>query len=94
MGGGKCVNDTTPHPGPPPANEAVVPSGVGTECSRHIAPWCSGSQDPENAIETTTVVHPRNSTRLVGQHRLDRGPFIVGEFIAYDSKPPIWEFES
>jgi hypothetical protein len=28
------------------------------------------------------------------QHRLNCGPFIVGEFIAHDSKPPVWEFES
>jgi hypothetical protein len=94
MGVGECIYDTTPHAGPPPANEAVVASGIGTERIRQIAPWCSGSQDPENAIENTTVIHPRNSTRLVGQHRLDRGPFIVGEFIAHDSTPPVWEFES
>ncbi len=53
MGGSKCVNDTTP-PGPPPANEAVVASVVESECSQHIAPWCSGSKDPENAIKNTT----------------------------------------
>src|SRR5262249_20016386 len=43
------------------------------------APWCTGSQDPENALENTTIVHPRNATRLVGQHRLDCSPFMVGE---------------
>jgi hypothetical protein len=30
-------------------------------------------------------------TRLVRQHRLDGGPFIVGEFVAHDSSP---QFES
>jgi hypothetical protein len=87
MSSGECVYDPAPNAGPPPANETVIASGVGTERIRQIAPWCSGSKDPENAVENTTVVHPRNSTRLVGQHRLDRGPFTVGEFIAHDSKP-------
>jgi hypothetical protein len=39
-----------------------------------------GSQDPENAIVDMSVVHPRNATRLVRQHRLDGGPFIIREF--------------
>lgn len=30
---------------------------------------------------------PRNATRLVRQHRLDGGPFVVGEFVAHDSSP-------
>ena len=29
-----------------------------------------------------------------GQHRLDGGPFIIGEFIAHDTKPPVPVFES
>ena len=79
--------DTAPDAGPPPANEAVVTSGVGTKRFRQIAPGCSGSQDREDAIEDTTVVYPRNATRLVGQHRFDGNPFIIGEFIAHDSNP-------
>jgi hypothetical protein len=62
----------------------MVPEAVS---DRRRTPGCSGSQDPGDAIEDTTVVYPRNSTRLVRQHRLDGGPFIVGEFIAHGSKP-------
>jgi hypothetical protein len=36
---------------PPPANETVVAGGVRTEAVGQIAPWCSGPQDPEDAIE-------------------------------------------
>jgi hypothetical protein len=43
----------------------------------------------ENAIEDTSVVRPRNATRLVRQHRLDCNPFIVGEFVAHDSSPSL-----
>jgi hypothetical protein len=84
----------------PPHSRPVASERSG--CSR----WCRDqtlpadrakvprSQDPEDAIEDATVVYPRNATRLVGQHRLDGSPFIIGEFIAHDSSPPVWELES
>jgi hypothetical protein len=34
MGGGKCIYDTAPYAGPPPADEAVVKSCVGTKRRR------------------------------------------------------------
>src|SRR5262249_48193558 len=90
-GGAMNADQYAHNPGPyarsTPANEAVVASGVGTEVVCQITPWCTGSQDPENAVENTTIVHPRNATRLVRQHRLDCSPFMVGEFVAHDSKP-------
>ena len=49
---------------------------------------------PEDAIKDTTVVYPKNATRLVGQHRLDGNPFIIGELIAHDSSPQFGKFES
>jgi hypothetical protein len=54
---------------------------------RQITPGCSRSEDPEDAIEDASVVHPRNATRLVRQHRPYGSPFIVGEFVARDSSP-------
>ena len=48
-----------------------------------------GSQNPKDAIEYTTVVYPRHPTRLVGQHRFDGGPFVIGEFVAHDSGPQL-----
>src|SRR5215831_713492 len=87
MGSGKCVYDATPDTSSPPADEAVVACGVRTKRLGQITPGCSGAQDPEDAIEDTAVVHPRNATRLVRQHRLDGSPFIIGEFVAHDSSP-------
>ena len=78
----------------PPANEAVVASSVRAKRFRQIAPGGPGSQDPENTVKDTTVIHPRNATRLVRQHWLDGTPFMIGEFLAHDSRPPVWEFES
>src|SRR6516225_12227794 len=42
---------------------------------------------PRRCHSDPSVVHPRNATRLVRQHRLDGGPFKVGEFVAHDSSP-------
>lgn len=89
MGSRKCVHDAAPDVSSPPPNEAVVASGVRTERRRQIAPRCSGTQDPEDAIEDTTVVNPRNAARLVRQHRLDGNPLIIGEFVAHDSSPQL-----
>ena len=55
--------------------------------ARQIAPPCSGSQDPDDAIEDTTVVHSGNAARLVRQHRLDGRRLTVGEFVAHDFEP-------
>ncbi|SCB56097.1 hypothetical protein GA0061098_10744 [Bradyrhizobium shewense] len=84
MGSGKRFYEAAPNTSPPPPNEPVVASRVRTKRLGQIAPRRSGSQDPENAIEDTSVVHLRNATRLVRQHRLDGGPFMVGEFVAHD----------
>src|SRR5215475_8880466 len=69
----------------PPANEAIVTSGVRAEVVRQVAPWRPRSQDPEDAIEDTTVIHAWHAARLVRQHRLDGSPLIVSEFVAHDS---------
>ena len=41
-------------------------SCVRTERIRQIAPWCSGSQDPENAIENTTAFTRGTPRALLG----------------------------
>src|SRR5258708_12755559 len=87
MGSGKCVYDAAPDTSPPPPNEAVVACGVQTKRLGQVTPRRSGAQDPKDAIEDTTVVHPRNATRLVRQHRLDSNPFIIGDFVAHDLSP-------
>src|SRR5258708_3173870 len=87
MGSGKCVYDAASDTSPPPPNEAVVACGVRTKRLGQVTPSRSGAQEPKEAIEDTTVVHPRNGTRLVRQHRLDSNPFIIGEFVAHDLSP-------
>jgi hypothetical protein len=52
---------------------------------QQIPPRCSGSQHLEDAVEDTTVICPRNATRLVGYHRLDGDSLIVGELVVRNS---------
>src|SRR4029077_7258136 len=59
-----------------------------------IEPVELGPQHPKDAVEDTAVVHPWYAARLVGQHRPDGGPFMVGECIAHDSKLPVLKLES
>src|SRR5690242_14080993 len=84
IGNGKRIYDAAPDSRPPPANEPIVAGRVRTKGLRQIAPRGSRSQNPENAIEHTTVIYTRNPARFVGKHRLDCSPLFVGEFVAHD----------
>src|SRR3954468_3616904 len=87
MGSGECFNDAAPDASPSPADKPVITGRVRAKMIWQIAPRCPGPQDPENAVEDTAVVYPRNATRFVRQHGLDGDPFIVSEFVAHDSPP-------
>jgi hypothetical protein len=43
----------------------------------------------KGAIEHMAVIYTGSATRLVRKHRFDDGPFVVAEFVAYDSKAPV-----
>src|ERR1700740_239291 len=94
MGSRKRIYDTGPDASPPPTDEAVVARSVRTEVLWQVAPWRPGSQDPEGAIEDTTVIHSRHAARLIRQHRLNGKPLIVREFVAHDSALSVGWLES
>jgi len=51
-------------------------------------------QDPEDAIEDTTIVHSWYIARLIRQHRLNGKPLIVREFVTHDSAPSVGWLEA
>jgi hypothetical protein len=67
----------------------VVAAGWLASTAWKVAPWRPRSQDPEDALEDTTVIHPRHAARRVRQHRLDGSPFVVIECVAHDSAPSV-----
>jgi hypothetical protein len=87
VGLGERTHNLRPDAGASPANETVVAGRVRTEVVRQVTPRRPGPQDPEDAIKDAAVIHSRHAARLVWQHRLDGGPFVVGEFVAHDSAP-------
>src|ERR1043166_1062038 len=88
------AHDPAPDASPSPTDEAIIASGIWAELLRQVAPWRPRSQDPEDAIKDATVIHTRHAARLVWQHRFNGSPFLVGEFVAHDSGPPIRRLES
>ena len=56
------------------------------EAQRKVSYWPITSIRGDAAIEHAPVINTRHATRLIRQERLDGGPFIVGEFIAHDSR--------
>ena len=51
------------------------------------------TQHPEDAIESTAVIHSRDTARLVGEHWFDHAPFALGEFVSHDPETPLPELE-
>jgi hypothetical protein len=86
MGASQSVHDLGPDTSTPPANETIVAGGIGAEADGQVAPWRARSQDPEDAIENTTIIHPGHAARLARQHQPDGRPLMIGQFVAHDSK--------
>ena len=66
-GGGDGVHQPVPNTCLPPSHEAVVADGARTIALGQIAPWRSGSQHPEDAIQHTAIFNARYTSRLLGK---------------------------
>ena len=71
-----------PHARFPPSHEAVVAGGARAVALGQVAPWCTGSQHPEDAVQRAAVINARHASRLVGQERLDHAPLEVGQIVS------------
>jgi hypothetical protein len=86
MGGCQRIHDAGPDARSSPANEAIVAGGVRAKVARQIAPRRARAQDPKDAVEHAPVINTGHTARLVRQKRFDGVPFIIGEFVAHDSR--------
>lgn len=93
MGSGQCIYDTVPDACPAPADEAIVAGSVAAKGTRQIAPGRSRAQNPENAVEDTTVIYPRAPRGLLGSIGLTAVPS-WSVFVARDSSPLLPRLES
>jgi len=82
MGGRDGVHQPVPYVCLSPPHEAVIAGGAWTIALGQVAPWCTGPEHPEDAVQHPPVINPRNAARLVGQQRLDHAPLEVGQVIS------------
>ena len=64
---GECAHNLGPNASSSPANETIVAGRVRAEVVRQVAPWRPRSQDPEDAVEDTRIIHSWHAARLVRQ---------------------------
>ena len=82
MRSGHCIHEKIPNASLCPTPEAVIAGSVRSVALRQITPRRTGSQNPEDAIENTAVVHARNSAWFIGQQRFNCSPFEVSQIIS------------
>lgn len=82
VGGGDGVHQPVPYTCLPPSHEAVVAGGARAVALGQVAPWCAGSQHPEDAVQHAPVIDARDASGLIGQERLDHAPLEVGQIIS------------
>jgi hypothetical protein len=56
--------------------------GAGLAILWQIAPWRTGSQHPEDAVQHAAVIHTRHATGFVGEKRFDHAPFGVSQVVS------------
>ena len=78
------IHHLIPDASASPANKAVVTSRRWTIAVWQITPWCARAQDPKDAVENASVVHPGNAAWLVREHRPNDTPLVVTEFVPHN----------
>ena len=82
VGGSDGIHQTVPNTYFPPSREAIVAGGARAIALGYVAPWCTGSQHPEDAVQHAAVIDARHASRLVGQKRLNHAPLEVGKIVS------------
>src|SRR5262245_24342235 len=84
MGLGDGIHEAVPNTCFAPSDKAIVAGGAWAVPLWQIAPWRTGSQHPEDAVQHAAVIHARHPACLARQHRSHGGPLIVRKFVAHD----------
>ncbi len=64
-----------------PLAEAQVTGRAGTKFYRDLLPLAAGSQNVDNAVQDTAVIHAGSSVFLLGRGRWDEGLYMLPHFI-------------
>jgi hypothetical protein len=74
MGLGDGIHEAVPNTCFAPSDKAIVAGGAWAVPLWQIAPWRTGSQHPEDAVQHAAVIHARHATGFVGEKRFDGAP--------------------
>lgn len=85
VSGGHRLHDLVPDPCQSPAHETVITGCAGTIAFRQISPRCTRAQYPKDAVRNPSIIHTPDTPWFVREHRPDKTPFIVAEFVPHDS---------
>src|ERR1051326_1793622 len=87
--------NAVPHSSLSPSDEAIVAGRARSKILRQRPPRRARSQPPEDTVQNSAVVDPRNPARLVRQQRRDHSPLEVSQLVApHDTAPPVGKLES
>ena len=82
VGSGDGVHHPIPYARFSSAHEAIVTGGTRAITLRQIAPWRTGTQHPEDTVQNAAIIDARNTSRLVGQQRLNDASLEVGQIVS------------
>ena len=88
------AHQAIPDTGFPPAVEAIVGRRVRPVALGQISPWCASAEDPEDAIENSSIVLRLRPAPIHGQQGFDNAPLEVGQIVAHDPSPDVSKLES
>lgn len=80
--GGDGVHQPVPYARLSPSHEAVVAGGAWAVALRQVAPRCTGTKYPEDAVQHPAVIYAGHTSRFVRQERLDHAPLEVGQVVS------------
>lgn len=80
--GGNGVHHPIPDTRLSPAHEAVVAGSARAIALRQVAPRRTRTQNPEDTVQHSPIIDAWDTSRFVGQQRLDHAPFKVGQVIS------------
>ena len=67
---GEGFEDAPQHAGADPLLKPAVAGLIRRIAVRQVSPWCSRSQNPQDAVEHRTVLPPRAPSTVCAAHRL------------------------
>jgi hypothetical protein len=91
---GYRVHQAIPNASFAPASEAIVGRRIGSVSVGKIAPWRTGAQNPEDAVQNPAIILAARTRPAFRQDRFDNAPLEVRQIVAHDPSSDVSNLES